>query len=289
MGAASQLYKPAESDSFDCEVRGVITTPQAIVELHDYRFHGPQEADFEPRRGFLDLALSRRPGDPRGRYLDVPRAGPQLMGDIIFIPAGSRLRSQWGGGAQRSVCLEFAAPRENDGWTPPELDASLDVRSPFVREGLLRLAREIEEPGFESALMAEAICVQLGIDLGRYFRATRSAEPQGTGRLSTVQLKRIEDMLEAAGPRPSVAELARECGVSTRHFFRVFRMTTGVTLSEFAVERRIMRARALLVERKQPIKQISWACGFESAAAFSAAFRRATGFRPREFQRMLTN
>ncbi|MDB5685464.1 MAG: AraC family transcriptional regulator [Rhizorhabdus sp.] len=288
MVATSLLFKPTVSESFDCRVRGAIKTTQATIELHDYRFHGPQDADFEPRFGFLDLALSPRPGDPRGRYLDAPQAGPQLMGDIIFIPAGSRLRSQWGGGAQRSVCLEFASSRESDGWSLAELEASLDVRSPFVREAMLRLAREIEEPGFESALMAEAICVQLGIDLGRYFRASRSIEP-ATGRLGAAQLKRIEEMLEASGPRPSVADLARECRVSTRHFFRVFRQTTGMTLSEYAVERRIARARTLLAERRQPIKQISWACGFESAAAFSAAFRRATGFRPREFQRMLTN
>jgi|KBSSwiStaDraftv2_1062776.scaffolds.fasta_scaffold80976_2 AraC family transcriptional regulator len=287
----SQLSKAAVSYSFDCNVKGSIQTPQATVELHDYRFYGRQVANFEPHASFLDLALSTRPGQAHGRYLDAPNAGNRRMGDVIFIPVGSRLHSEWGGGDQKSVCLEFDSDNglAGEDWTSFELDASLDVRSPFVRNGLARLAREIEQPGFESALMAETICIQLRIDLGRYFRATRTNEDICSGKLSASQLRQIEDRLEAEGPRPSVADLALDCGVSTRHFFRMFRTTTGMTLSEFAIERRLSRAKSLLASRKHPIKQISWICGFETAAAFSAAFRKATGFRPREYQRLLSN
>jgi AraC family transcriptional regulator len=277
------------AETFECNVLGCIETPLATIELHDYQFHGGQSAEFEPRFGFLDLALSPRPGTPRGRYLNEPGFAMHAMGDVIFIPAGRRLCSQWGGGAQRSICLQFEGQDSDgrDGWTASELEASLDVRSPFARDGLLRLAHEIEWPGFESKLMAEAICVQLGIDLGRYFRTARSTGEILNQRLSPAQLRWIEERLDAPGPSPCVAELATACGLSTRHFFRMFRMTTGVTLSEFTSVRRIARARSLLAEGRLSIKQVSWQCGFATAAAFSAAFRRATGFQPKEYRQLM--
>lgn len=291
MVAVSQLFGTETPDTFDCEVRCAARTAYAAIEVHDYHFHGPQQSEFVPLHGFLDLALSRRPGKPRGRYLDAPASAARAMGDIIFVPAGARLRSEWGGGTQSSVCLSFEGRSDIDRprWTEAELDASLDVRSPFVRDALLRLARELEQPGFESTLMIEALSLQLGVELGRYFRATRPAEDMLAGRLSAAQLRRIEERVEAAGPLPSVADLALECGISARHFFRMFRTTTGMTLSDYAAERRIARARALLASERIPIKQVSWHCGFETAAAFSAAFRRATGFRPREYRKLLAN
>jgi AraC family transcriptional regulator len=51
----------------------------------------------------------------------------------------------------------------------------------------------------------------------------------------------------------------------------------------------MMRARARLADARAPIKQIAWECGFETPAAFSAAFRRATGYRPREYRQLLTH
>jgi len=38
-----------------------------------------------------------------------------------------------------------------------------------------------------------------------------------------------------------------------------------------------------------PIKQVAWECGFETPAAFSAAFRRVTGYRPRDYRQLLTS
>ncbi|MDB5737520.1 MAG: AraC family transcriptional regulator [Sphingomonas bacterium] len=284
----SMLEGAAFPEAFECRVRGRMALPHATLELHDYRFGRPQQAVFESHHAFLDLALSHRPGDPQGRY-GAERSRP--MGDVIFIPAEHRLSSEWGAGAQSSICCQFEVPPPDDrtGWTPDELDASLDVRSPFVREALLRLAREIEQPGFGSELMAEALCTQLAIELGRYFRATRSTEEETGGRLSAAQLRHIEERLETPGRPPSIAELALECGLSTRHFFRIFKATTGTTLTDFATERRVVRARSLLADRGPAIKQVAWQCGFETAAAFSAAFRRATGISPRAYRRHMTS
>ncbi len=287
----SVLEQAEWPEAFECRVRGRMVLPRATVEIHDYRFGRPQRALFRSDHAFLDLAISHRPGEARGRYVEARERVTRPMGDVIFIPAGHSLSSEWGAGAQHSVCcrLDSAGPDERDGWTTDELAASLDVRSPFVREALMRLEREIEQPGFGSELMAEALCTQLSVELGRYFRAARGVERPGGGRLSGAQLRYIEERLEAPGPAPSIAELALECGLSTRHFFRMFRATTGKTLSEFAAERRLARARTMLSGRQPAIKQIAWQCGFETAAAFSAAFRRATGVSPRDYRHRMVS
>jgi AraC family transcriptional regulator len=290
MAASSLLIGVEAQRTFDCTVRSSAKTPVATIELHEYEFHGPQHSEFCLSRGFLDLALSRRPGEPSARFLDAPACGACAIGDVVFVPAGVRLKSEWGGGRQSSVCLEFHDYGEVDNcWTERALASSLDVQSPFVRDALVRLARELDEPGFQSTLMIEALSIQLGIELGRYFRGQESVAPPRAGCLSTRQVRLVEDRIDVPGPLPSVTELARECGTSSRHFFRMFRATMGMTLSDYAAKRRMARARARLTTERVPIKQVAWECGFETPAAFSAAFRRATGFRPREYRQLLSS
>ena len=285
MANVPAVYDLPESGTIDCRVAGRMVLPQATVELHRYRFTGPQQRVFRSGQGFLDLALSRRPGEPQGVYTSAPRRAPVPMGDIIFIPAEQALETCWGEGEQLSVCCGFAALAGDDALAidGEALMASLDVRSMAVRDALVRLAREIERPGFGSSLLCEALLAVAGIELQRYFRGPMAERP-GAARLSAAQLRRVEDAVEAPGALPTVAALAALCGLSQRHFFRLFRASTGQTLAAFAAERRMARACALLAEPRRPIKDIAWRCGFETPAAFSAAFRKMQGVTPSAFR-----
>src|SRR3546814_8510324 len=74
-------------ESFEYRVEGRSETPLAIVELHQYHFRQPQQALFDSPRGFLDLALTHRPGEARGSYVSAPGFSACQLGDIIFITA----------------------------------------------------------------------------------------------------------------------------------------------------------------------------------------------------------
>jgi len=289
MSADTVLDRATLPDTFECVVRAEMALPLARLEIHDYRFRRPQEALFRSDGSFLDLALSHRPEQAFGHYLETPDHAPLPLGDVIFIPRGHGLSSRWGAGAQRSICCRFEpGPDEERGWSEPELDASLDVRNGVIRDTLVRLAREVETPGFCAAILAESLCTQLAVELGRYFRAGRLLPDSTAARLSQVQMRHIAERLEAPGKPPSIATLAGECGLSTRHFFRMFRSTTGTTVSEFAASRRIDRAKALLANRSKRVKEVAYRCGFETPAAFSAAFRRMTGVTPRQYRAQIT-
>src|SRR3546814_18536399 len=107
MLGTSLLNNVTLPESFEYRVEGRIETPLAIVELHQYHFRQPQQALFDSPRGFLDLALTHRPGEARGSYVSAPGFSACPLGDIIFIPAHQGLRSQWGAGVQSSVCCQF--------------------------------------------------------------------------------------------------------------------------------------------------------------------------------------
>ena len=289
MSGKSDVYDLPDTTAMQCRVGGRLALPGAVVEIHHYRFRGPQGGVFRSTKGFLDLALSPRPGVPTGSYTSLPGCRPRPLGDMIFIPAGHDLATQWGEGEQMSVCCGFhGGASAGDGLADVDmLEASLDVRSPYVREALVRLAREIESPGFCSEMLAQAIWTETVIELSRYLRRPRGVAGQPHGRLTATQLRRIEELIEQPGKLPTIAELARLCDLSTRHFFRMFRAATGMTLAAYAAERRVDRAKQLLAGARPAIKEIAWRCGFETPAAFSAAFRKSVGVTPKQFRETL--
>lgn len=287
MEDSSQVYDLPATPAMECTVRGRLALPGVVMELHHYRFRGQQRAVFSSPRSFLDLALSPRPGQPCGGYGDIAEDEARAVGDVLFVPAGSRLFTKWGEGEQTSICCGFDGvgfDHDEPGLSADALQASLDVRSPAVRDSLRRIAGEIAQPGFCSEMLVQAIWLQAAIELQRYLRLTHDQGETRSAGLSRLQLQSIGERIEQPGKPPSVAELAAECGLSTRHFFRQFRAATGQTLTNYVTERKIDRAKQLLRQAGPAIKVIAWECGFDSAAAFSAAFRKATGLTPRQFR-----
>ncbi|WP_336971315.1 AraC family transcriptional regulator [Sphingobium aromaticiconvertens] len=291
MNAVSHVYDVPVTPTMECTVRGRIALPGVVMELHHYRFHGPQGGTFSSSRSFLDLALSPRPGSPRGGYAGSESGTARALGQMIFIPAGESLLTHWGEGEQTSICCGFdgsGLEAEEIGASEAMLQASLDIRSQPVGLALRRIAEEIAQPGFCSEMLAQAVWIQATIELHRYLRCSTGGEAFTRG-LSRAQIDRINDRIEQPGKPPSVAALASECGLSTRHFFRQFKTATGRTLTAYITDRKVDQARRLLDPAGPAIKMIAWQCGFESAAAFSAAFRKATGITPTQYRKMMTH
>src|SRR5690606_18086542 len=113
----------------------------------------------------------------------------------------------------------------------------------------------------------------------------KKADEAINARMADWRLRRLKDRIEAdlAGPL-SIADLAGECGLSTRHLMRTFKNTVGTTISNYIADARIAQAKRELLCADALIKVVAGKCGFQSAAAFSAAFRKATGHSPRRFR-----
>ena len=79
--------------------------------------------------------------------------------------------------------------------------------------------------------------------------------------------------------------LARQCGLSTYHYLRVFSGALGVTPHQYLLRSRLRQAARRLVEGDEPITDVAFDCGFADLSNFVRSFHRAAGASPRAFRR----
>jgi AraC-like DNA-binding protein len=94
-------------------------------------------------------------------------------------------------------------------------------------------------------------------------------------------LLRARDVVDARYFEPlTVADLAREAGMSRAHFSREFKCAFGESPHAYVLTRRLERAASLLRNTDRPVTEICLAVGWESHGSFSTSFRRIYGVSP---------
>jgi AraC-like DNA-binding protein len=75
-------------------------------------------------------------------------------------------------------------------------------------------------------------------------------------------------------------QIAGQTGFSRYHFIRLFQRTFDTTPHQYLTQRRLERARELLVASDLSVTEICFAVGFQSLGSFSTLFHRSTGHAP---------
>lgn len=83
----------------------------------------------------------------------------------------------------------------------------------------------------------------------------------------------------------TVAELAKEAGMSRSAFFDRFTRAVGLPPMEYLIAWRMALAKRLLRRRDVPIDTVAEQVGYGSASSFSTAFRRQVGESPGRYAR----
>jgi AraC-like DNA-binding protein len=83
----------------------------------------------------------------------------------------------------------------------------------------------------------------------------------------------------------TVAILGREARASRAKFAKRFQDLLGYGPIEYLKQLRMTRAMELLRDTRMPLTRIAEQSGYESAAAFSKAFKKYTGLSPQQYQR----
>ena len=81
----------------------------------------------------------------------------------------------------------------------------------------------------------------------------------------------------------SVDMIADEVGISRVHLNRKMKELTGQTPYDFIRNIRLKQAAKLLAAGGRSIADVTYACGFSSAASFSTVFKKTYGVSPREY------
>ena len=82
-----------------------------------------------------------------------------------------------------------------------------------------------------------------------------------------------------------VTELAQIANWHNYHFIRMFTKTMGVTPYQYILNRRIEKAKVLLVETEFSILSIAYDLGFQSQASFSTTFKKWVHTPPEVYRR----
>lgn len=148
------------------------------------------------------------------------------------------------------------------------------------------IAEEAGERNRCRDLILERLVEVLLIEAWR-FEATHApvAERGLLGGLADPDLARVLGELHASIAEPwTVAELARQAGMSRAVFAERFTRKVGMPPMQYVTEWRIARAKELLLGDRLSLAAIASRIGYSSPSALSAAFTRVVGCSPAEFR-----
>jgi AraC family transcriptional regulator len=208
------------------------------------------------------------------------------LGDIFFLPHGVPMEISCERGDRKNVVWALIdLPGFCAAHDIPELDCwpvFSDIQEPRIRDCMMRINHELIAPGFAASRLVEATLTCALIELIRY--SNRIQSPQNRCHLTQWQHRVIMDRLRADLKPPQIIELAGLCNISPRHLTRVFKATTGFTLTQYISKIQIERAKYKLLDPTLAIKEVAFELGMD-IASFYAKFRRATGLTPVEYRR----
>lgn len=152
------------------------------------------------------------------------------------------------------------------------------------------LLDHVERANERSALFIDHIALAFHAHVMRAYGNAAVPDDLASGGLSPWQLRRALDFLSAhLSDDPGVADLARECGLSTGYFSRAFRQTTGITPHQWLIRRRLERARQLLLGNGLELADIALVCGFVDQSHFTRVFAKLEGDSPGKWRQRHRN
>jgi AraC-like DNA-binding protein len=225
--------------------------------------------------------------EPRLRE-DLPCAIGYTPRHMYVAPAGMEM---WGYSADtrfvKDATLTFDLAMLDERLTAGiNADAVTTPRLRFSDDRIWTLVRLLSE-----AVNDRDPSVQLyGDGLTAAIVARLFADPPeaGTGErgLAPWQLRRVVEYLDTHLPqRVDLAHLAALIGLSSSHFSRAFKASTGMAPYRWQLDARIRRAQALLIDTRASLDQVAETTGFADAVHFGRTFRKLIGASPAAWRR----
>lgn len=142
------------------------------------------------------------------------------------------------------------------------------------------VAQEASQSGlFQRAKLLDLLAALFGEDLQQHQRPPRATTD---AKQRFVQLiKQMSDQEVILYTTPQLAEL---CGLSVRHFSRLFREHFGTSPRAKQIQLRLAKARQLLGSSDDKVLNVALDSGFRSLGLFNTLFKRHCGMTPSEWR-----
>jgi len=140
--------------------------------------------------------------------------------------------------------------------------------------------------GFPSGrLFLDSVEQALAVALVNGYAVRHRSVQTHRGGLGSARLRRIKEFVNAKMEGElTLCEMAQSVELSTAHFSRMFRKSTGESPHHFVLRHRIERAKEMLRAAEARVLDVAVACGFKTQQHFARVFRRMCGVSPTEYR-----
>ncbi len=147
-----------------------------------------------------------------------------------------------------------------------------------------RLQLALYQAPSHSGLYADAMGSALAAHLVSRYSTRQPVIKHYSGGLTEPQLKIVTDYIHAYLDRDlSLAELASLVQLSSYHFARLFKQSTGLAPHQYHIRCRIERVKKLLLSRDLGLAEIACIVGFASQGHLNHHFKRRVGTTQKAF------
>lgn len=147
----------------------------------------------------------------------------------------------------------------------------------------------LEQPHHASKIFMDHVLHALNCHFVCSYGGVKISPPQFRGGLSSLQMRRATELLEAhLDGDIALQQVAEACGLSLSHFARAFKVSFRRPPYRWLIERRVDKARDLMTSSRLPLADIAIQCGFADQSALNRSFKRIHGMTPGKWRRSTT-
>jgi len=216
--------------------------------------------------------------------------GTQTRGNVCVLPSGLEHKAALESSSEH-LALYVDPTLIDKAAAAAQFSGSFEIAERYARSDNvissigMALLGELESEGLSGRLYAESLGNVLAVHLLRYYAVTISRPATFTGGLSATKLRKVTEFIaDNYGRDLKLAELAQVAGMSSFHFAREFKRTTGTTPHQYLIKFRVERAKALLARSDLPLIEVGLQSGFSHQSHFTRLFRRVTGTTPNAYR-----
>lgn len=216
--------------------------------------------------------------------------GTQTRGNICVLPSGLEHQALLEGNSEH-LALYLDPALITKAAAETQLRGSFEITERYTRRDKvinsigMALLGELNSEGLSGRLYAESLANVLAVHLLRYYAVSSSRPVAYTGGLSATKLRQVTDFIGDNYNRDlKLAEMAHVAGMSSFHFAREFKRTTGTTPHQYLIKLRVERAKALLAKNDLPLIEVGLRSGFSHQSHFTRLFRKLTGTTPHSYR-----
>ncbi|KRQ12708.1 hypothetical protein AOQ71_16365 [Bradyrhizobium manausense] len=162
-----------------------------------------------------------------------------------------------------------------------DIAAGTNIRDPVVAHLGKCLLPALERPHEANELFVGSVAMALNTHFLHTYTSILPVDRLQRSGLTPWQLRIAKDLIRAhLDGEVSLADIATECGLSTAHFARAFKISTGTPPHRWLMDQRIEESKRLLVGSSLPLIDIAIKCGFADQSHFTRAFSARVGTTP---------